>query len=154
MFHSSHLGLQKREQEISTGGVLGAGRTGGAAALPGSRHGILLEPEPKHSSAPHELLYGVKHEKSPYTIPPAPQNLPFAAQLWTSTGKSHSAGNPREARSPGTPAERRFGQIRCLLRVINFSKAAANSRGGFGRQPASAKVRAGAALSDGQPAAP
>lgn len=109
LFHSSHLGLQKREREISAGGVLGAGRTGGAAAPPGSRRRILLEPEPKHSSAPHELLYSVKHEKSPYTTPLAPQNLSFAAQLWTSFGKSRSGGNPREARSPGTPAERRFG---------------------------------------------
>lgn len=82
---------------------------GAWVAQPGSRCRILLEPEPKHSSAPHELLYSVKHEKSPYTTPPAPQNLSFAAQLWTSSGKSHSAGDPREAHSPGTPAERRFG---------------------------------------------
>lgn len=126
-FRSSHLALRKREGYVKDGGVLpgkGHGGSGGAGSPSGvdtEARGIFTAVSPQNRSAKRPTVH---------------QNLSFAAHLPTSWGKKKTfARDPWEACSSDSPAKCRLGQTQCLLGVINFSRAEANSRGSSGSQP-------------------
>lgn len=64
--------------------------------------------------------------------PAVHQNFSFVSTSSDTMGKSRLRGDPREGCSSDSPAKRRSGQTRCLLGLINFSRAEANSRGSSG----------------------
>lgn len=123
-FRSSHLALRKREGYVKDGGAPRADTEG--AAVPAGRDPLR---SPRGST---------RHLRSGFTpkplceTPRGPPKLLLCSTSSDTMGKSRSCGDPREGCSSDSPAKRRFGQSRCLLGLINFSRAEANSRGSSG----------------------